>query len=57
MIALAVVGSLVLVNLIVVLIMSDIGPLKNQAHLQGLINMCRHVITLEKMANNSCLGQ
>ncbi len=49
MVGLAVMGSLVLVNLIVALIVSDIGELRKQAHLQETINKAQHVIFIETL--------
>ncbi len=43
LVALAVMGSLVLVNLIVALIVSDIADLRHQAHLQELVNKARNM--------------
>ena len=49
MVGLAVMGSLVLVNLIVALIVSDIEQLRKQAHLQEIINKAQHVVFIESI--------
>ena len=49
MVGLAVMGSLILVNLIVAIIVSDIGELRRQAHLQETINKAQHVVFIESI--------
>ncbi len=52
MIGLAIMGSLVLVNLIVAIIVSDIEMLRKQAHLQETINKAQHVVFIESLMPN-----
>ena len=51
LVGLAIMGSLVLVNLIVALIVSDIGELRKMAHLQELINKAQHIVHIESILN------
>lgn len=54
LIGLAMMGSLVLVNLIVALIVSDIGELHKSAELQRLVNKAQHVVYVESVMNYLC---
>ena len=49
LVGLAIMGSLVLVNLIVALIVSDIGELQKNAELQKLLNKAQHVVYIESV--------
>ena len=54
LVGLAVTGSLVLVNLIVAIIVSDISQLRKEAHLQELINKAQHIIYSEGVLSYVC---
>lgn len=49
LVSLAVMGSLVLINLIVALIVSDINELQEQARLQELVNKAQHVVHIDSL--------
>jgi hypothetical protein len=49
LIGLAIMGSLVLVNLLVALIVSDIGELQKNAEFQKLINKAQHIVYVESV--------
>ncbi|TRY72563.1 hypothetical protein TCAL_06511 [Tigriopus californicus] len=49
LVSLAVMGSLVLINLIVALIVSDIHELQEQARLQELVNKAQHVVHIDSL--------
>ncbi len=54
MVCLIIMGSLVLINLLIAIIVSDLGELRQSAHIQELVNSAQHIVHFESAISFLC---